>query len=62
MSRPKKNGVYLNIKLERDIYNRLIQISEEAGQTKTLIVERALDSYFNDYEKKQEILLRHNKS
>lgn len=60
MSRPKKDGVYLNIKLERDIYNKLIQVSEEAGQTKTLIVERALDSYFDEYEKKQAILLKHD--
>lgn len=61
MSRPKKDGVYLNIKLEKNIYNRLIQVSEEAGQTKTLIVERALDSYFNDYEENQAILLEHQK-
>lgn len=36
MSRSKKDGVYLNIKFERDIYNRLIQVSEKADQTKHL--------------------------
>ena len=61
MSRPRKDGVYLNIKIERDVYNKLIQVSKEAGQTKTLIVERALDLYFDDYEKKRAILLKHDR-
>lgn len=62
MSRPKKDRVYLNIKVTKDIYNRLAQISEEAGQTKTLIVERALVAYFKDYEEKQAILLKEESS
>lgn len=62
MSRQKKDGIYLNIKLERDLYNRLIQISEEAGQTKTIIVERALSLYFDEYEEKQTILSKYRKN
>lgn len=61
MSRPKKDGIYLNIKLKREIYNKLIQVSEKAGQTKTIVVERALESYFNDYEEKQAILLEYER-
>ena len=56
MSRPKKDGVYLNIKLDRELYQRLERISEKAGQTKTLIAERALTAYMDDYEEKQEQL------
>lgn len=58
MSRPKKDGVYLNIKLDRELYQRLERISEEAGQTKTLIAERALKSYMDAYEENQAVLQR----
>ena len=60
MSRPKKIGTYLNIKLEQTLYNRLIEVSAEAGQTKTVITERALAAYFEDYDKKQTILQEHS--
>ena len=58
MSRPKKDGIYLNIKLDRELYQRLQRISEEAGQTKTLIAERALTTYMDAYEKNQAVLQR----
>lgn len=35
------------------IYEQLNEICEDAGQTKTIVVERALDSYFYDYREKQ---------
>ena len=40
--RPKKNGTYLNICIETSIYERLEAICEDAGQTKTVAVERTL--------------------
>ena len=58
MSRPKKDGIYLNIKLDRELYERLERISEEAGQTKTLIAERALTTYMDSYEENQAVLQR----
>ena len=58
MSRPKKDGIYLNIKLDRELYQRLERISEEAGQTKTLIAERALTTYMDNYEENQAVLQR----
>ena len=58
MSRTKKDGIYLNIKLDRKLYQRLNRISEEAGQTKTLIAERALTSYLDAYEENQAVLQR----
>ncbi len=52
MARPKKNGTYLNVRIETPIYERLEALCEEAGQTKTIVVERALKAYINDYEDK----------
>ena len=56
MVRPKKDGIYLNIKLDKDLYHRLERVSEKAGQTKTLIAERALTAYMDKYEGEQEII------
>ena len=53
MGRPKKNGTYLNICIETSIYERLEALCADAGQTKTIAVERALVAYLNDYEEKQ---------
>ncbi len=52
MARAKKNGTYLNVCIETSIYERLENFCFEAGQTKTVAVERALNAYFDDYEEK----------
>ena len=51
MARAKKDGVYLNVRIETPC--------EEAGQLKTTVVERALAAYFEEYDRKQEILRKH---
>lgn len=56
MARPKKNGTYLNVCIETPIYERLVSFCEQSGQPKTVAVERALTSYFNDFDEKQELL------
>ena len=56
MGRPKKNGTYLNICIETSIYEKLEALCEDAGQTKTVAVERALTAYLNDYDEKQKLL------
>lgn len=53
MARAKKNGTYLNVCIENSIYEQLNEICADAGQTKTIVVERALNSYFCDYREKQ---------
>ena len=53
MARPKKNGTYLNVCIETPIYERLEAHCEDAGQTKTVAVERALSAYLDDYAEKQ---------
>ena len=58
MARPKKNGTYLNVCIESPIYERLAQFCKDAGQAKTVAVERALTAYLDDYDAKQELLLK----
>lgn len=56
MARPKKNGTYLNVCIETSLYERLECLCADAGQTKTVAVERALTLYLDDYEEKQKKL------
>ena len=56
MPRPKKDGTYLNVCIATNVYEQLTEFCQEAGQTKTVAVERALSEYLDDYKKKQEIL------
>ncbi len=56
MARPKKNGTYLNVCIKTPIYEKLESLCADAGQTKTVAVERALMLYLDDYEKKQKRL------
>lgn len=56
MARPKKNGTYLNVCIETSIYEQLNELCVEAGQSKTVAVERALTDYLEDYKKKQQML------
>ena len=56
MPRAKKDHSCLNIKIDAALYRKLMEVSEEAGQTKTMVVERALRAYFADYDMKQRIL------
>lgn len=56
MARPKKNGTYLNVCIETPIYERMVAMCDEAGQTKTVAVERALTAYLDEYEEKQKML------
>lgn len=53
MARPRKNGTYLNVCIETQIYERLKALCDDAGQTKTVAVERALMAYLDAYEEKQ---------
>ena len=56
MARPKKNGTYLNVCIETPIYERLVAMCDDAGQSKTVAVERALMLYLDNYETKQKKL------
>ena len=54
MPRTKKDAKYLNIKLDRTIYEKLECFCEESGQSKTVAVERFLDRCLDEYFAKPE--------
>jgi hypothetical protein len=56
MAKPKKNGKYLNVCIDASVYEKLEEMCETAGQSKTTAVERALAAYLKDYEETQEKL------
>ena len=56
MARAAKPGKYLNIKLDLDIYDRLERFSEKEGFSKTMVAEKALTAFMDNYEAKQEMI------
>ena len=47
MPRPKKDGRYLNLYLDRALHEEFEQFCESLGQTKTVASERALRMYMD---------------
>ena len=58
MGRPKKEGRYLNVRIDRDVYEKISEICEEAGHTKAFVVEKAIASFIEDYEEDKVALKR----
>ena len=56
MARAKKDGVFINYYIKKDIKEKLDKYCEEVGQTNTMAVERILgkflDEYFNETDNK----------
>lgn len=50
MPRKKKNGQYINLKIDKSIYSAFEKYAEEKGQTKTLALERILKKHLDEYE------------
>ena len=46
----RKDSQPLSIRMERTIYDRLIQFCDKSGQSKTIAIERALSHYIDDYD------------
>ena len=49
MPRTKKDAKYLNMKLDRKIYDQLEQFCDESGMTKTMATEKVLEQFFEKY-------------
>ena len=62
MARPKKNGTYLNVCIDTPVYERLADYCVEAGQPKTVAVERAITAYLDNYAETQRKLREINKA
>lgn len=62
MARPKKDGVYINYYIQKDIKDRLDRYCEDVGQTNTMAIERILKQFLDDYEYTHHIELAHQKN
>ena len=54
MAREKKENVPVSIRMEKQTYDRLAEFCEESGQPKTVAIERAVNHYIDEYNKKME--------
>ena len=48
MARPKKDGVRVNLFLDREMMERLRSYAEEKGQTMTTAIERIITAKLNE--------------
>lgn len=53
MARAKKDGVYINYYIQKDIKDRLDRYCEDVGQTNTMAIERILKQFLDEYENAQ---------
>ena len=56
MPRQKQDKVPFSLRIDRTLLERLEQYCEDAGQTKTTAVERALTMYMDDWDSKKKKL------
>lgn len=49
MPRQKKDGVYINYYIRKDVKDKLDQYCDDVGQTATTAIERILDEHLTDY-------------
>lgn len=61
MPRAKKDSQALNMNLEKGLHDRLLAYCKLSGLTKTATIERALQMYLNDCERKQSIIEQYDK-
>lgn len=54
MTRPKKDGKLLSMKLDATIHENLELFCKESGMTKTMAIEKILERYFANYYSKPE--------
>lgn len=53
MSREKKEGTYINIRIRQDVYDKFCDYAKEMGQTKTTALERILEHFFEENKRDQ---------
>lgn len=54
MSRPKKDGAYINYYIDRELAEQLREYADNKGQTITTALERILVNHFKNEDKKKE--------
>ena len=58
MPRPKKDGRYLNLYLDRTLHEEFEQFCESLGQTKTVAAERAFRMYMDAMKQNPEKIMK----
>lgn len=51
MEREKKDRIAISVKLERSTWDLLEEFVKESGQSKTFVVEKAIQMYIDDKRK-----------
>lgn len=62
MPRPKKDGRYLNLYLDRALHEEFEQFCERLGQTKTVAAERAFRMYMDAMKQNPEQIMKGDKT
>ena len=52
MAREKKENVPVSVRMEKQTYERLADFCAESGQSKTVAIERAVNLYIDEYNRK----------
>ena len=52
MPKPKKDSHPLTLRMDKPTYDRLTVYCEDSGQSKTIAIERAINMYIDEYERK----------
>lgn len=61
MPREAKEYQAFSSRMDKATFERLEGFCKESGQSKTVAIERAINMYINDYEKKIEVLKKSGK-
>ena len=56
MPKPKKESHSITLRMDKQTYDRLSVYCEDSGQSKTIAIERAINMYIDEYEKKMQLL------
>lgn len=62
MPRPKKDGRYLNLYLDRSLHDEFEQFCESLGQTKTIAAERAFRMYMDAMKRNPEHIMQRERN
>ena len=57
MARPKKKeNKPVTIRMDQEVYDRLDRYCERSGQTKTTAIERSIEFFIDDYDRKMSLI------
>ena len=62
MAKKTKESKPFSIRMDKSTFDRLEVFCNEAGQSKTLAVERAINAYIDDYDENQKELKKRKES